>query len=93
MLHRTCLLFAKYEASKKTTQAQVLGELELEPLNKAVEEEDARLNNDENEALKESESPKKKKNPVKQELVDECKARSKSAEDENQQLKKTKLYR
>jgi hypothetical protein len=81
------------QESPELVNAQELGELELEPLNKALEEKDARLNNDENEALKESESPKNKENPVKQELVDECKARSKSAEDENQQLKKTKLYR
>jgi hypothetical protein len=94
----TRLSFTKYEAKKKSTphiqsmpelqlpQAQVLGELVMEPLNKALQEENGRLKC-ENEVLKERELSKNKEILCKQELVDEFKTRSKSVEEENQRAK------
>jgi hypothetical protein len=67
-------------------QAQVLGELVMEPINKALQEENGRLKI-ENEVLKERESSKNKEMLLKQELVDEYKARSKSVEEEIQRAK------
>jgi FtsZ-binding cell division protein ZapB len=67
-------------------QAQVLGELVLEPINKALQEENGRLKT-ENGVLKERELSKNKEILLKQELVDEYKARSKSVEDEIQRSK------
>jgi hypothetical protein len=67
----TCLLFTKYEAKKNSTpqaqlpQAQVLGELVMEPINKALQEENGRLKTY-IEVLKEREI-------CKQELMDEYK--------------------
>jgi predicted RNase H-like nuclease (RuvC/YqgF family) len=92
------LLFTKHKVNKNSTQqtqvlpelvlpqAQVLGELVLEPINKALQEENGRLKT-EVEVLKERESSKNKEILLKQELVDEYKARSKSVEEENQRLK------
>jgi hypothetical protein len=85
------LLFTKHEAKKQNTpqaqqlteaqlpQAQVLGELVMEPINKALQEENGRLKT-EIGILKEREI-------CKQELMDEYKARSKSVEEENQRAK------
>jgi hypothetical protein len=67
-------------------QAQVLGELVMEPLNKALQEENGRLKC-ENEVLKERELSKTKEMLLKQELVDEYKARAKSVEEEIQRAK------
>jgi chromosome segregation ATPase len=67
-------------------QAQVLGELVMEPINKALQEENGRLKI-ENEVLKERESSKNKEMLLKQELVDEYKARSKSVEEDIQRAK------
>jgi hypothetical protein len=67
-------------------QAKVLEELVLEPLNKALGEENGRLKT-EIEVLKERELSKNKEILSKQELVDECKARSKSMEEEIQRAK------
>ena len=90
-LDETFLLFTKYEAKKQNTpqaqplteaqlpQAQVLGELVLEPLNKALQEENSNLKA-ENRVLKEREI-------CKQELMDEYKARAKNVEGENQRTK------
>jgi hypothetical protein len=87
----TCLLFTKYEAKKRNTpkaqkltevelpQAQVLGELVMEPLNKALQEQNSNLKA-ENRVLKEREI-------CKQELMDEYKARAKNMEEENQRAK------
>jgi hypothetical protein len=87
----TFLSFTKYEAKKKSTphiqsmpelqlpQAQVLGELVMEPLNKALQEENGRLKT-EIGMLKEREI-------CKQELMDEYKARAKNMEVENQRAK------
>jgi hypothetical protein len=91
------LLFTKHEAKNQNTQAQqltevelpqaqVLGELVLEPLNKALQEENGRLKT-EIEVLKERESSKNKEMLLKQELVDEFRARSKSVEEENKRSK------
>jgi predicted RNase H-like nuclease (RuvC/YqgF family) len=94
----TCLSFTKHEAKKNSTphiqsmpelqlpQAQVLGELVMEPLNKALQEENGRLKC-ENEVLKERESSKNKEMLLKQELVDEYKARAKNVEEEIQRAK------
>jgi hypothetical protein len=94
----TCRLITKHEAKKNSTQqtqvlpqlvlpqAQVLGELVLEPINKALQEENGRLKT-EVEVLKERELSKNKEILLKQELVDEYKARSKSVEEENRRLK------
>ena len=60
-------------------QAQVLGELVMEPLNKALQEENGNLKA-ENRVLKEREI-------CKQELMDEYKAKVKNAEEENQRAK------
>jgi RNA recognition motif-containing protein len=60
-------------------QAQVLGELVMEPLNKALQEENGNLKA-ENRVLKEREI-------CKQELMDEYKARAKNMEEENQRSK------
>ena len=89
LIDLTCLLFIKYEAKKQNTpQAQqmteaqlpqVLGELVMEPINKALQEENGRLKI-ENGVLKERELSKNKEILLKQELVDEYKARSKSVE-------------
>jgi predicted RNase H-like nuclease (RuvC/YqgF family) len=72
---------------------QALPELVLEPLNKALQEENGRLKT-EVEVLKDREVSKNKEIHWKHELVDEYKARSKSVEgeygrakDENQKLK------
>jgi hypothetical protein len=87
----TFLLFTKYEAKKQNTpqaqqltevelpQAQVLGELVMEPLNKALQEENSNLKA-ENRVLKEREI-------CKQELMDEYKARAKNTEEEIQRSK------
>jgi hypothetical protein len=89
ILYLSCLLFKKYEAKKNNSsqvqlpQAQVLGELVLEPINKALQEENGRLKT-ENEVLKERELSKNKEMLLKQELVDEYKARAKNVEEENQ---------
>jgi len=91
--HLTCRLITKHEAKKNSTpqtqllsevvlpQAQVLGELVVEPINKALQEENGRLKT-EIEVLKERESSKTKEMLLKQELLDECKTRFKSMEDE-----------
>jgi predicted RNase H-like nuclease (RuvC/YqgF family) len=60
-------------------QAQVLGELVIEPLNKALQEENGRLKT-EIGMLKEREI-------CKQEMMDEYKARAKNMEEENQRGK------
>jgi hypothetical protein len=62
-------------------QAQVLGELVMEPINKALQEENGRLKT-EIEVLKERELSKNKEMLLKQELVNEYKTRSKSMEGE-----------
>jgi FtsZ-binding cell division protein ZapB len=67
-------------------QAQVLGELVMEPINKALQEENGRLKT-EIEVLKERESSKNKEMLLKQELVDEYKTRAKNVEEENQRAK------
>jgi hypothetical protein len=67
-------------------QAQVLGELVMEPINKALQEENGRLKT-EIEVLKERESSKNKEILLKQELVDEYKTRAKNVEEENQRSK------
>jgi hypothetical protein len=67
-------------------QAQVLGELVMEPINKALQEENGRLKI-ENEVLKERELSKNKEMVLKHELVDEYKTRSKSVEEEIQRSK------
>jgi hypothetical protein len=85
-------LFKKYEAKKNNSsqmqlpQAQVLGELVMEPLNKALQEENGRLKT-EIEVLKERELSKNKEILCKQELVDEYKARAKNVEEENRRVK------
>jgi chromosome segregation ATPase len=63
-----------------------LGELVLEPLNKALQEENGRLKT-EIEVLKEREMSKNKEMLLKQELVDDFKAKSKSLEEEIQKVK------
>jgi predicted RNase H-like nuclease (RuvC/YqgF family) len=81
------IIFTKYETKSNNAQlqaqvlpqAQVLGELVLEPLNKALQEENSNLKA-ENRVLKEREV-------CKQELMDEYKARFKSVEEENQRGK------
>jgi hypothetical protein len=60
-------------------QAQVLGELVMEPINKALQEENGRLKAEVG-ILKEREM-------CKQELMDEYKARAKNMEEENQRSK------
>jgi colicin import membrane protein len=70
-------------------QAQVLGELVMEPINKALQEENGRLKT-EIEVLKERESSKNKEMLLKQELVDEYKARAKNVEEEIQRAKDEK---
>jgi hypothetical protein len=94
----TCRLITKHEAKKNSTpqtqaltevalpQAQVLGELVMEPINKALQEENGRLKI-ENEVFKERESSKNIEILLKQELVDEYKARAKNVEEENQKAK------
>jgi predicted nuclease with TOPRIM domain len=78
-------LFTKYKAKKNNSaqaqlpHAQVLGELVLEPINKALQEENGNLKA-ENRVLKEREI-------CKQELMDEYKARAKNVEGENQRTK------
>jgi hypothetical protein len=67
-------------------QAQVLGELVMEPINKALQEENGKLKT-EIEVLKERESSKNKEMLLKQELMDECKARAKNVEEENQRFR------
>jgi hypothetical protein len=66
--------------------AEVMGELVLEPINKALREENAKLKT-ENEVLKEREASKNKEMLLKQELVDEYKARASNVEVENQKFK------
>jgi hypothetical protein len=96
--HLTCRLITKYEAKKNSTpqtqvvkevalpQAQMLGELLLQPINKALQEENGRLKT-EIMVLKERELSKNKEMLLKQKLVDEYKARSKSVEEEIQRAK------
>jgi hypothetical protein len=80
MVDLICLLFTQYEAKKKNApQTQVLDELVLEPLNKALQQENGKLKT-ENDILKEREI-------CKQELMDEYKARAKCLEAENQRAK------
>jgi hypothetical protein len=67
-------------------QAHVVGELVMEPINKALQEENTRLKI-ENGVLKERELSKNKEMLLKQELLDEYKARSKCLEEENQSSK------
>jgi hypothetical protein len=94
MLDLTCLMVTKHGVKKRNTplqarafpQAQVLGELVLEPINKALQEENNRLKT-EIEVWKERELSKNKEILLKQELVDEYKARSKSMEEENHRAK------
>ena len=85
------MLFTKYEAKKQNTpqaqplteaqlpQAQVLGELVLEPINKALQEE--------NGNLKAEIGMLKEREICKQELMDEYKAKVKNVEEENQRAK------
>jgi FtsZ-binding cell division protein ZapB len=75
-------LFTKFEANKKKNtplQTQIMADLVLEPLNNLFEEENGRLKT-ENKILME-------RGICKQELVDEYKAKSKSAEEEIQRAK------
>jgi len=96
--HLTCQLITKHETKKNSTpqtqaltevalsQAQVVGELVMEPLNKALQEENGRLKT-EIEVLKERELSKTKEMLLKQGLVDEYKTRATNVEEENQRGK------